>query len=220
MSGLSPIEPVLLARLGKPDSAMIETYLADGGYASWKKVLGGAKSGEWTPAKVTDLVKASGLRGRGRRGLSVRHEVDVRAAEGEAGRQARLPPLQRGRVRARHVQGPAPDGDRPAPGARRDDARELRPGREARLPLHPRRDGARGRDPEQGRRRGLREGLPRKGRSRVRAGARLSRSTAARAPTSAARRRRSSRASRASAAIRASSRRFRPSPAPGAAPPS
>ncbi|MGE5717014.1 MAG: hypothetical protein ACM369_10225, partial [Acidobacteriota bacterium] len=65
MSGLAPIEPVLLARRGKADSVLIETYLADGGYASWKKVLGGAKSGEWTPAKVTDLVKASGLRGRG-----------------------------------------------------------------------------------------------------------------------------------------------------------
>jgi NADH-quinone oxidoreductase subunit F len=69
MSGLSPIEPVLLARLGKPDSAMIETYLADGGYASWTKALGGVKSGEWTPAKVTDLVKASGLRGRGGAGF-------------------------------------------------------------------------------------------------------------------------------------------------------
>ena len=43
--------------------------MADGGYASWKKVLAGAKTGEWTPAKITDMVKASGLRGRGGAGF-------------------------------------------------------------------------------------------------------------------------------------------------------
>ena len=69
MSGLDPIPPVLLARVGKEDSRSIETYLADGGYAAWKKVLAGAASGEWTPAKVTDMVKASGLRGRGGAGF-------------------------------------------------------------------------------------------------------------------------------------------------------
>ncbi|HEX7616427.1 MAG TPA: NADH-quinone oxidoreductase subunit NuoF [Thermoanaerobaculia bacterium] len=69
MSGLTPTAPVLLARLGKPDSASLGTYLADGGYAAWKKVLGGVKSSEWTPAKVTDVVKASGLRGRGGAGF-------------------------------------------------------------------------------------------------------------------------------------------------------
>src|SRR5450756_3186768 len=69
MSGLAPIEPVLLARQGKPNSASLGTYLADGGYASWKKVLGGVKSAEWTPAKLTDVVKASGLRGRGGAGF-------------------------------------------------------------------------------------------------------------------------------------------------------
>ena len=49
MSGLSPGAPVLLARLGRPDSTSIETYLADGGYASWKKVLDGSKSGHFGP---------------------------------------------------------------------------------------------------------------------------------------------------------------------------
>ena len=70
MSGLAPIEP------GPPRpprqariSASLDDYLADGGYASWKKVLGGVKTGEWTPAKVTDIVKASGLRGRGGAGF-------------------------------------------------------------------------------------------------------------------------------------------------------
>jgi NADH-quinone oxidoreductase subunit F len=62
-------QPVLLARLGKKESTKIDGYLADGGYASWKRVLGGIGSGEWTPAKVTDLVKASGLRGRGGAGF-------------------------------------------------------------------------------------------------------------------------------------------------------
>ena len=32
-------------------------------------MLGGVKSGEWTPAKLTDIVKASGLRGRGGAGF-------------------------------------------------------------------------------------------------------------------------------------------------------
>ncbi len=70
MSGLEPIPPVLLARLGKPGSCGIDGYVADGGYASWKKVLAGAGSGEWTPAKVTEMVKVAGLRGRGGAGFS------------------------------------------------------------------------------------------------------------------------------------------------------
>jgi NADH-quinone oxidoreductase subunit F len=69
MAGLDTIPPVLLARVGTQDSHSIETYLADGGYASWKNVLAGVASGEWTPAKVTNMVKASGLRGRGGAGF-------------------------------------------------------------------------------------------------------------------------------------------------------
>ena len=69
MAGLDPIPPVLTARVGRPDSPKLETYLSDGGYASWKKVLAGAPTGEWTPAKVTEMVKASGLRGRGGAGF-------------------------------------------------------------------------------------------------------------------------------------------------------
>ena len=62
-------EKVLLARAGKKNSASIDTYLADGGYASWKKVCAGVKNGEWTPVKIIDMVKASGLRGRGGAGF-------------------------------------------------------------------------------------------------------------------------------------------------------
>ena len=145
---MSDFQPVLSARLGKKNSCALATYVADGGYASWKKVLAGSKTGEWTPAKVTDLVKASGLRGRGGAGFPDRDEVDLRPAEGEEGRQARLPPLQRRRVGARDVQGPDPDREGPPPDPRGDDARELRARREARLHLHPRRDGPRRRDPE------------------------------------------------------------------------
>ena len=37
MAGLEPVPPVLTARVGKPDSRKLAGYLADGGYASWKK---------------------------------------------------------------------------------------------------------------------------------------------------------------------------------------
>jgi NADH-quinone oxidoreductase subunit F len=59
------VERVLLARVGKPNSRSIETYLADGGYAAVKKVL----TGGWTPEQVTEEVKKSGLRGRGGAGF-------------------------------------------------------------------------------------------------------------------------------------------------------
>ena len=66
---MSEFAPVLTARIGKKNSTALATYVADGGYESWKKVLAGSKTGEWTPAKVTDMVKASGLRGRGGAGF-------------------------------------------------------------------------------------------------------------------------------------------------------
>jgi NADH-quinone oxidoreductase subunit F len=59
------VEPVLTARVGKPNSRSIESYLADGGYAALRKVL----TGGWTPDRVTDEVKKSGLRGRGGAGF-------------------------------------------------------------------------------------------------------------------------------------------------------
>jgi len=59
------VEPVLSARVGKPDSQSIETYLADGGYAALRKVL----TSGWTPEQLTEEVKKSGLRGRGGAGF-------------------------------------------------------------------------------------------------------------------------------------------------------
>ena len=58
-------EKVLLARVGRERSREIATYLDDGGYSAWKKVL----SEGWTPERVTDEVKKSGLRGRGGAGF-------------------------------------------------------------------------------------------------------------------------------------------------------
>ena len=56
-------EPVLLRRVGQPDSTSLAGYRADGGYAGLQQALGMA------PAQVVDLVKASGLRGRGGAGF-------------------------------------------------------------------------------------------------------------------------------------------------------
>jgi NADH-quinone oxidoreductase subunit F len=51
---------ILLARMGKPDSASIETYLADGGYEVLKKTLS-----DLTPENVVEEVTKSNIRGRG-----------------------------------------------------------------------------------------------------------------------------------------------------------
>src|SRR4051812_40412463 len=57
-------EPVLLARINKPDSASLAGYRADGGYEALAKAL------KMAPDAVTTLVKDSGLRGRGGAGFS------------------------------------------------------------------------------------------------------------------------------------------------------
>ncbi|HEY7112858.1 MAG TPA: NADH-quinone oxidoreductase subunit NuoF [Thermoanaerobaculia bacterium] len=59
------MEPVLTTRVAKPGSHGIDGYMADGGYAAWRKVL----SEGWTPEKLTEEVKKSGLRGRGGAGF-------------------------------------------------------------------------------------------------------------------------------------------------------
>jgi NADH-quinone oxidoreductase subunit F len=61
---MAEFEPVLLRRVGKPNSPALETYRADGGYRALAKALN-----EMTPAQVVDAVKASGLRGRGGAGF-------------------------------------------------------------------------------------------------------------------------------------------------------
>jgi NADH-quinone oxidoreductase subunit F len=66
---MPPYKPVLLARIGRPNSTLLKGYREDGGYASFTKILAGIGTGEWTMTKVIDIVKASGLRGRGGAGF-------------------------------------------------------------------------------------------------------------------------------------------------------
>ena len=56
-------QPVLLARQNKPNSHTLASYQADGGYQALAKALKMANT------EVIDVVKASGLRGRGGAGF-------------------------------------------------------------------------------------------------------------------------------------------------------
>src|ERR1700738_3748897 len=58
-------ERVLLARVGKENSRALRTYVDDGGYRAPRAVL----TGGWSPERVTEEVKRSGLRGRGGAGF-------------------------------------------------------------------------------------------------------------------------------------------------------
>jgi NADH-quinone oxidoreductase subunit F len=60
---MTTFEPVLLARVGTPDSTSITTYQRDGGYDAFRKVL------TMPRAEVIDIVRNSGLRGRGGAGF-------------------------------------------------------------------------------------------------------------------------------------------------------
>ena len=56
-------EPLLTGRVRKPDSHRIDTYLADGGYQALRRAVA------MEPPAVVEMVKASGLRGRGGAGF-------------------------------------------------------------------------------------------------------------------------------------------------------
>src|SRR5688572_31919916 len=57
-------EPVLLAQVGKAESHTLRVYEQAGGYQALRKALK-----ERSPKDVTEIVKASGLRGRGGAGF-------------------------------------------------------------------------------------------------------------------------------------------------------
>ncbi|MBI4239234.1 MAG: NADH-quinone oxidoreductase subunit NuoF [Deltaproteobacteria bacterium] len=57
------MEPILTKNWGKPHSRSIQTYLAQGGYATLKKMF------QMSPEQVTEEAKRSGLRGRGGAGF-------------------------------------------------------------------------------------------------------------------------------------------------------
>ncbi|MBM4004187.1 MAG: NADH-quinone oxidoreductase subunit NuoF [Planctomycetes bacterium] len=61
---MTRFEPVLLANIEKPDCHTLKVYEAGGGYSALRKVLG-----SMSPHDVRELVKASGLRGRGGAGF-------------------------------------------------------------------------------------------------------------------------------------------------------
>jgi NADH-quinone oxidoreductase subunit F len=61
---MAAFEPVLLKRIDKPNSTALDGYRADGGYQALEKAL------KMAPDDVTNLVKDSGLRGRGGAGFS------------------------------------------------------------------------------------------------------------------------------------------------------
>ncbi len=56
---------VCFQTLGKDEPWSLKTYRETGGYQSWEKIL----RGELSPSEVIDIVKASGLRGRGGAGF-------------------------------------------------------------------------------------------------------------------------------------------------------
>ena len=121
----------------------LECYVRHGGYEALKKALALRPRNCPTARKcrpqeqIRDEVKTSGLRGRGGAGFSCGLKwsfVDLRGA------QAELPHLQRRRVRAGHVQGPADHPQGPAPIAGGDDHRLLRQQCSSGLHLYPRRN--------------------------------------------------------------------------------
>src|SRR5918992_4662106 len=61
---MTTFEPVLLSNINKPDSHTLRVYESAGGYGALKHVMR-----SMTPNDVKELVKSSGLRGRGGAGF-------------------------------------------------------------------------------------------------------------------------------------------------------
>ena len=109
----------LLRRVGVVDPASLDDYRAHGGYEALRRAV------ELGPEGVIAELKDSKLQGRGGAAFPAGREVG-------GGREAAGPTpllhLQRRRIRARHVQGPGPDGARPVRGPRVAHDRRVRDG--------------------------------------------------------------------------------------------
>ena len=107
----------LLRRVGVADPASIDDYRAHGGYAALRRAF------ELGPEGVLREVSESKLVGRG--GAAFPTGVKWEAVARQPVRPHYLD-LQRGRVRARHLQGPGAARGRPVRGDRGDDDRRVR----------------------------------------------------------------------------------------------
>ena len=59
---------VCFSNINQPESWKIENYMASGGYLQWKKILQG-QPGDKARQKIVEIIKTSGLRGRGGAGF-------------------------------------------------------------------------------------------------------------------------------------------------------
>ena len=151
--------PRLLRRVGRVDPMSLDDYRADDGYAALARAHRDRSRGRH---RRGHRLEADGSR---RGGVPDRPQVGRRRIPAGA---AALPRLQRGRIRAGHVQGPGPARGRPVRHRRGDDHRRLRDRGEPGLPLHPgrisrRRGPRRERDRARPRGRPARAGHPRLG---------------------------------------------------------
>ena len=124
------MEPVLTKYVREPNGYTLDFYVKHDGYQGLKKTLA------TQPNDVIEIVKASGLRGRGGAGFPTGLKwqfVDKKTPQAEIHR------LQRRRERARHVQGSRADGAQPSFALRGLSHRLLGHRRQGRLHLYPRR---------------------------------------------------------------------------------
>ena len=157
------VEPILTKFVREPHAYTLDFYLQHEGYEGLRKALA------MKPEQVIEIVKASGLKGRGGAGFpaGMKWKFVVKDTP-----EAEIHRLQRRRERAGHVQGSPADGAQPASAVRGLPDRLPRDRREGRLHLHPRRISSRAERARAAARRGLQEGIRRQERDGARMGLR------------------------------------------------